>query len=188
MATTDMYRLVTTVTGVAGSPYYMVGYFEAEPGQENNIITAWHLFCVPASSALPVGATATTSGLIDVVNPVSGDTVGVQQTTDYTTGGTYAGETVPRASQVLVRWRTGVYVGGREIRGRTNIPLVEIGAIGPNGGLDGAFLSVFNERAEDLVNDPASSFVIWSKKNGRHEPVVLGSTWSQFSVLTSRRD
>lgn len=188
MATSTMARVTTVVTGVAGSPYYLSGHFEYLEGGEDALISAWHGFTADAAGNLQAGSTWTTGPEIILINPVNGETVGVVSGDPEIVTGTNADAALPPATQLLVRWRTGVYVAGREIRGRTSIPcqLESLNTIA--GRPDPSHRAAVELRAETLVDSSVNQLVVWSKKNGRHEPVEFSSVWNEWSVLRSRRD
>jgi membrane-associated protease RseP (regulator of RpoE activity) len=124
---------------------------------------------------------------LEVVDPASGATTSTLSVASLTHTGTNAGQQLPWQSQWLVRWRTGVYVGGREVRGRTFIP-------GPtvNGQLSGiptsAAITALDTASTTLANDATAALAVWSKARGVAENVSAASTWNRFASLRSRRD
>jgi hypothetical protein len=88
---------------------------------------------------------------------------------------------------MLIKWRTGIYLAGREIRGRTFIP-----------GLD-AFTNaegVVDTTVHDALSDDLATWLgglsapplIWSRTHGDSAAVAAAEVWDQFAVLRSRRD
>lgn len=104
-----------------------------------------------------------------------------------TTGaGNVVGESIPFACQALAQLRTGVYVNGREIRGRIFIPgLTESNVT--NGTLATATKNGIDAAFGVLVADADADFVVWSRKNGQDSPVIAVTVWEQLAVLRSRR-
>lgn len=188
MPTTPMLRVRTVVTGVAGSPYYLVGYFEDLTDNEQQCVDAWAAFTSAAAANQPTGSNWLTEGDVEVVDPITGDTIGVRGADQVLVLGSTNLPLLPPASQALIRWRTGVYVGGREIRGRTNMPLQFQDNATSGGTVKGSVQTFYKERADTLVNQITAEHVVWSKTNGRWERTVTASVWDQFSVLRSRRD
>lgn len=188
MPTTNMLRVRTVVTGVAGSPYYIVGYFEDLGDNEQQCVDAWSDFTAVDPGAQKQGSRWETEGEVEVVNPITGDTVGVRQATPVVINGITDLPVLPLSQQLLVRWRTGVYVAGREIRGRTNLPIQFVANSTSTGTPTSTIIDATNIRATTLQEQILAELVVWSKKNGRWERVTTSSTWNQFSVLRSRRD
>lgn len=192
MPTTNMARVESVLTGVPGSPYYSRAYFDALAGTPDDMIAAWHNFVTVggggSSVSLPTGAVVTTGGTLEVVNPVSGEVEGVLLGSTSVTTGTGTQDLAPTATQILTHWRTGVYAGGREIRGKHFRPLVAKGDVNVDGGVTGGALVAYNALADTLIDDEDTVFAIYSPSRARWEPAVTGQVWSQFAVLRSRRD
>lgn len=94
---------------------------------------------------------------------------------------------LPRQTQLLIRWRTGVYSGGREIRGRTFVPgLTEVNNdIGvPSSGIK----STAQTAAAALIADADSSLGVYSKTHGALAVVSAASVWAEWATLRTRRD
>lgn len=187
-----MYRIETQLTGEAGTPYYMVGYFAATIGAADDAHKAWHAFVLRDASnsggAYPSGVVIRTQPEIPLVNPVDGAVLEVQTTAARETVGSGSGPFLPPSNQILVRWRTGNYVNRREVRGRTNCPYPAEDISTTRGRVESGMVSLVNQWANTLITDASSNFVVWSKKNGEWQSVISGSTWDQFAVLRSRRD
>lgn len=94
---------------------------------------------------------------------------------------------LPPTTQALVRWRTGVYDAGREIRGRTFIPGITT-FNNDQGKPDSALLANLTSAAAALVADANSELVVYSKKAGASAVVTGGSPWTLFAELRTRRD
>ena len=120
------------------------------------------------------------------VNVGTGQTEGVFAVTPPDGAGSSPGTAVPNASMVLTRWRTGVFTGGRELRGRTFLPGANIAGSDDDGNINSASLAVFNAAAATLIS--TSDFAIWGSTTAHAATVVSGTTWSEFAVLRSRRD
>lgn len=192
MGTSTLRRVEVQVTGVAGSPYYIVGYFTADSGTTNQCITAWMTFVAGVTSgssiAWPSGALITAQDVVQLVDPATGQPVGTEVGTALSVTGTGTGQMMSPATQILTEWHTNNYLNGREVRGRTNHPCVRAADATTSGAPSGATISGWNSAASALIGDANTVFVIWSKKNGQWFAAESGSTWNKFSVLRSRRD
>jgi hypothetical protein len=124
---------------------------------------------------------------LEVIDPATGQVSGTLPITTMTHVGASTTEQQPRAIQALVRWFTGVYVGGREIRGRTFIPGITEG--GNDAGVPAsALMTNLDSAANTLASDSSAKLAVWSKARGQAVDVVSAATWNQFAVLRSRRD
>lgn len=87
----------------------------------------------------------------------------------------------------IINWTTGVYVGGRQLRGKTFlVPLITSQYDG-DGTLVAASKTLWENAAATFLAG-APSFVIWSRKNGTVSPVTASAVPDKAVVLRSRRD
>jgi hypothetical protein len=185
--TTTMYRVQQVATGVAGSPYYFTGYFDSFGGTAQAAATAWRTCLGDTATIFTTPYSYSAIDHVDQVDPVTGNTVAVLPVTVAALAFTAVTDPLPPAASLLIRWRSGIYVDGREIRGRTNIArLPETSCTA--GLVDPASLTAWQGRATALVNDTNSKHVIYSKKQHLWAETTVASVWNQFAVLTSRRD
>ena len=182
-----MYKVTQVATGVAGAPYYLTGYFDTTTGTAQQAADRWRALLSAGVStyAAPLVLNAITE--VPTIDPTNGNLTGLSTVAVAAVTMTGAGEPLPAATSLLLRWRTGVYIGGREIRGRTNIPRMtepDSTAGVPNAAL----ISAWQTRQNTLLGSPSPSHVIWSPKNHLWAYTTAGSPWSQWAVLRSRRD
>lgn len=181
-------RVRVVWTGVAGSPYYtslytLAGALTAEQAADDAeaLVDACRFQVsnqVTARIEQEVAVIDAATGLIVSVEAVPGATLPMS-------GGSSVSSL---ATQGLVRLLTGQFAGGRQIRGRVSWPAVPPSAIGPNGRPTADYLSTMDSSwaAYLVLTGPAA--VVWSRKNGIAVPISQATTWSEFSVLRSRRD
>lgn len=185
-----MWRVRTVFQGVTGSPYLSTLYFKDDLGgsftaQEavNGVAGLWGSIDFYMNTSVNWA----TEAEVAVVNPVNGQATGVEVTTPATGAGGTGGDTIPWASQGLVRWRTGEFVAGREIRGRMFIPALSEVACSV-GVPSAAFITAVNAALTTYITDAETAPIIWSKKNGSIHLINSGTCWGQFATLRSRRD
>lgn len=124
---------------------------------------------------------------VEDIDYTTGKPVGVTAVTASLVTGTQSADPLPWATQALVSWRTGTFVSGREIRGRTFIPgMVE--TLSSNGVPAGSIFTSINGAASTLASDTDSSLAIFSRKKHAVGIVTSGSMWTKWAVLRSRRD
>lgn len=106
-----------------------------------------------------------------------------------TVTGTNGGAVVPDASQVLVRWTTGVVVGGRFVQGRSFIPGLAVTNLS-GGNLLAATGVAFDAQANAMIAT-ALGFGVWHRPvggtGGQHVLASSATTWNELAVLRRRR-
>lgn len=182
-----MYRVRTTFGGVAGSPWISTMYFDEAGGTPANAVTAVGTFWNAVDSLMETSVVWATLADVETVQADTGNVTAVETTIPQTGNGVAATTGLPIASQMLVRWRTGVYVAGREVRGRTFIPGLAT-AVNSDGVPSGSAQTTVNNAASALVGALDAQLVVWSRTHGQARVVTVGSVWNQFAVLRSRRD
>lgn len=182
-----MYRIRTVFTGVTGSPWVSTAFFGASGGTPSQAVTALGTFWSAVDNLMDSSVSWSTLADVETVNSANGQVTAVTNTTPVAGGGGGGATGVPIAAQGLVRWRTGMYVNGREIRGRWFIPGLATGS-NSDGVVTPASVTTMQNAAAALIADATSDLVIWSRKNHNEPSVVSASTWTQFAVLRSRRD
>lgn len=181
-----MLRVTTVFTGVAGSPYFSIMHFGGV-GQTgaDAAVAAVGDFWTAIDQYMVTSLSWATEAEVENITP-AGALQGVLVTTPETGSGGDAGQGLPPATQGLIRWRTGVIVSGRELRGRTFIPgLAETAS---DGGPQGTFVTDANAAAAALAAESVGELVVWSRTHAAAHPVISGTLWSEFAVLRSRRD
>jgi hypothetical protein len=129
----------------------------------------------------------TVDGQVDTIDPASGLTVGTSSVASVSQVGADPGDPLPPYVQALIRLRTGVYNGGREVRGRIFIPgMVETSNL--NGVPVAAMITAYNGYAATLASTPTAILSVYSKTKGVEETVSSTSTWTKWAMLRSRRD
>src|SRR3990172_6405745 len=113
-----MYKVVQVATGVAGSPYYITGYFDLLQGTAQAAADSWRAMISGGVSTYTAPLIFDPITEVQKVLATTGDLVGLVSVSVAAQTFTGAGDPLPPATSLLLRWRTGEYVGGREIRGR----------------------------------------------------------------------
>lgn len=184
-----MLRVTCVHTGGAGAPYYSTFHFE---GNSSGEATAGHAavtsFWTELLEEINTLNNVTVNGEVDVVDALTGLTTGtfVVPATVVDCAG---GANLPPSNQGLIRWRTGDFVGGKEIRGKTFIPLVP-GEYSAAGIPAPTYLTALQAAADGLLADGAGAggLTVYSPTHHQTALVTLGNPWTQFAVLRSRRD
>lgn len=183
-----MYQVTVLTTGVAGAPYYQRAYFDATVGSAQQAADAWFTFCGDFDDEIPNGVTKELEPAVPTIDPVTGEITAVNIVTGDPVTGNVTGARMAPATQGLMRWRTNVFNSGREVRGRTNLPVVLQADSDTEGKPDVGYIGFWNSKAGALIADEDSTLVVYSKKNGLWAAVVTADMWSNYGVLRSRRD
>lgn len=103
--------------------------------------------------------------------------------------GTVESQAVPDATQIVIRWLTGVVINGRFLAGRQFMPGTALGAINA-GNVGAGTLGVYNTAGQALA-DAGVGFSIWHHPvlgaGGSSQPVLSAQCWNEFGVLRRRR-
>jgi len=185
-----MFR-ITAVWGPApGSPYYTTLYFGGSTAGE---VTAGGVAMADFIDDLEPYVTTPTAWTLlpdaEYVDPASGQVIGTDPITPASGASTASGGACPPTTQGLLRWRTGVYVAGREIRGRTFIPIPSETDNDAGGVPRSAYRSGVLSAANTLLTaaSAAGDLVVYSPTHGQSAPVSSASVWTEWAVLRSRR-
>jgi hypothetical protein len=185
-----MIRVRTVFSGVTGSPYYSNLYFAGSTDGEAQVaVTAVDAFWTGMSEWMCTPMAMLIEGSVPQIDPATGDILQVFSVGDETSAATSTSEAAPLASQILIQWRTGDYIAGRELRGRTFVPYIDIGAINDGVIASGARSSVLSD-ANTLLSAAAGAggLVVWSRTHGQASAISNASVWNQLAVMRSRRD
>lgn len=184
-----MLRVRSLFTGVPGSPYYSNLFFAGTLSTDASAAVAsvqTFLGKVMVLCANPLQVQI--EPFVASIDPATGDVVGGFTTPPNSPiAATGAGSPVPPSSQMLAQLRTGVYVAGREVRGKYNHPFVteeqNVGSGTPAPGAVSVLLGAFNDM---LATGP--DLLVWSRKNGAAPAVSAVTVSPKWAVLRSRRD
>lgn len=124
-------------------------------------------------------------GITEIVESSTGEIVGTDSTgAAWSHTATATGSALPFSTQGLLQLRTGVYFGGRELRGRIFL----CGFVEDNsdeGEPVGALVSEVNGWAADLVD---ANLAVFSPSKLEFASVSAITMWTEWAVLRSRRD
>jgi hypothetical protein len=138
-----------------------------------------------AANHLNDGCTFTTFGVCTVVDPTTGQPTGTAGSgPDISATGSAHGDPIPYSSQGLGQIHTGVYVNGRELRGRIFLP----GAT-EDDSVDGKPATGYvSDVAAQLVTLSSSALCVYSPTHHMFASNSTTACWNQWAVLRSRRD
>ena len=184
-----MIRIRPVMTGVPGTPWYTNMYFDLDADAAQVSVDTVDAFWTALAGQINADVKWTVQGEVPQIDPATGNITNVVVVDSATGEGGFAANLLPRSAQGLITWRTGVFAGGREIRGRTFVPGMCIPAMTFDGKMSEAAQAELQEAADDLISAPGGSSIgVWSRANGVIEGATLAQVWDEFAVLRSRRD
>lgn len=146
--------------------------------------------------ALVSALSTTTTWSIDtdgrILDSATGTLLGAWTDPEVLTGaGTDAGQPVPDASQVLMRWSTGSVVAGRFLQGRTFVPGLSNSET-EGGNLGAGTRTTFVNAQAGFLLALAGQFGVWHRPKNKAGGVFVsatgGTTAAELAVLRRRRN
>lgn len=167
---------------------FSVWHFDGPDTQTgaNDAAAAAATWCGAVDNFLRVNQAWAIDPEVQQVSVLTGQVEAVYTVTGGSGTGADSGDAVPNAAMILVRWRTGVFLSGRELRGRTFIPGCTETSVDANGNLGSTAIAAINTANATLIS--GSEFGIYSPTKNAYSDASSGSTWSEFAVLRSRRE
>lgn len=178
-------RIQTIQTGFQGGPaynnWYAGGQTQADADElALRVKNLWTAF----GGLMKTGVEVRTTGVAEVFETITGKTTTNLAVEPLLTGGIAGAAEAAAGTCLVLRWRTGVYVNGREIRGRSYMSGLADIADG-SGMVAQASLNGANAAAAGYATGSVTS--VYSPTNGSTAPISAGSCWNMFGLMRSRR-
>lgn len=171
-------------TGLRGLPGVSTFYFEAQSAVP---LAALKTFFSSVSGAIPSGCLLTFPANGSKIDTSTGQTVGTWTATPPTAlSGTGSGPYAAPAG-MLVNWHTGLYVNGRELRGKTFIVPVISASYESDGSAGAAWITSLQNAATALIASGTPPHV-YGRSTATDAPALSGSVPDKVVMLTTRRD
>lgn len=180
------FRVQVVTTGYVGAPGYMNFYTGSIlVGDVSTWITGLDAFIQGMRSVTANNVTISRSGDVEQFDPATGQTTGIVGGAPLIVGGTWGTAQSPPGTALVLRWRTGQYINGREVRGRTFWS-----GCGDFGDAAGLVPSSIITDAQGAQGDYLSTTLpaVYSPTNGTTRVISDASTWNMFGLIRSRRD
>jgi hypothetical protein len=183
-----MYRVRTDIWGGITGPGVSTFYFDDTGG-----LTAQHAadavtaFWQGVQGRMVNTVNMQVNPLVYHIDPATGAPTSTVPVFGTALAGFSSADPLPWTTQGLIESHTGLFAGGREIRGRLFIP-------GPDetnstsGRPIAAYVTQLQVAAVALMNDTNSVWGVWSRKHGVFTAINGVSTWNNWAALRSRRD
>jgi hypothetical protein len=191
-------RVRTTLSGVTGAPYLATMHHSGGGSTDAAAAaTAVRNFWAAIAPSMAAPTHIVVDPEVEEFTPGTGDITAVHNTTTAAIDSSGSGEPLPWGIQAVVRWRTGVFSEGREIRGRTYIPCLTEGH-NTLGVPSGALVTILETAAAALLPvlavwqrprdaDPDHEPHPITARPGSIVPVSARSVAPSWSMLRTRR-
>lgn len=183
-----VYRVTAEWAGPSGAPYYSTLHFRDSGGTAQQAATAARTFLVAFQNYISSNTGVTVLPEVFTLDTLTGEPTAVTSTTTTPFGGGAAGDPLPRGTQLNVRFRTGTFVNGHEVRGRFYVPSVVEAENDTSGNPSSALRTAAANAGAALIADANSLFCIYSKVHQAAYDVATATAVSKWSFLRSRRD
>lgn len=183
-----LYRVDTVTSGLGGTPYFSSHYFDSVAGTAAQAHAAVVAFWLNCQTSISSAYTMVIQGQVTILDSTTGavTTVAIvpQQSVP---GSAAAGTPLPASNQALMQLRTGVYAGGRELRGRLFI-MGGIVAGSTAGRPSTATITSLTNAGTTLAATVNADWVVYGKVRRDFSRVTGVTIWSEYAILRSRRD
>lgn len=186
MATTPLFRIRTEWTGLAGGSGLTTTFFDESTFGVQQTIDKMADFWSSLDSVINTEATWSVAGDADIIDPTTGNIIAVESGTAVSGGGTDISATLSAGTQGLLNLRTGVYAGGREIRGKLYVPAPAIDHLDegvPDQDYRDALTTAWATFSATVVHPP----VVYSRTHGQWEGAASAQPSNYFARLTTRQ-
>lgn len=180
----NLHKYQVVLKGFTGGPGVMTFYFDAAGAIPHTAVSTF-LTALKTSMAASVTAALPPSGI--TIDDSTGAAVGAWSAAApadvvMTSAGNYAA-----AAGAVINWRTGIYAGGRELRGKTFVVPLAAACYDSAGKLSAATGSAIAAAANALAGSAVPPR-IFSRVNHTSAPVATATVPLISAVLRSRRD
>jgi hypothetical protein len=203
-----MMRVRTVINGFPAGPALNTFYFDGteDVAGATACVERVRVFWLAATTFMPNVANAVPDTLVDVVNPVNGQVTDTIATTATATpiNGAGGGNFAPPSCQILLKLKTGTFLAGRRLQGRSFIGPVNLANIEGDGTPTAAAVSAVNDAATVMITGDGGThhLVVWRRpkqsspktkpatfiRDGSSGAVTNVSVPNKFATLRSRRD
>jgi len=183
----SLFRVRTVFSGVQGAPWLSTMYFDNGAGTAQQAATAVGVFWGAVDNRMATSVAWATEAEVVLIDDTNGQPQASTATTPASGGGSGAATQLPIVTQGLLRMRTGVFIGGREVKGRCFIPGLtendnDLGV--PNASIT----PVVDAAAAALVATANAQLVVFSRAHFTSVTVSSATMAPYWSYLKTRRD
>jgi len=187
MATLQRYRV--DIAGLPGGPGLSTFHFEnsGSGATAQQTADAVETFFQAIDTFINVGLTFTGSDELELIDSANGQQTGSTPVVGWGVSGLDSATMLPPITQMLVRWNTTLYTGGRRLQGKTFLPGFCEDSNETAGTPQNAVYTAVQTAADTLAG-VFPGLVVFSRKNFNYAPVEAVSVWNKWAILAGRRD
>lgn len=185
---TNIYRVRTSLAGGSGSSQLSTHYFSTGGILDaQSAASAVRAFWNDIKGVISSSYTMQVEPEVFELDQATGQPWTVHSTINSVVTGTSSADALPWQTQGLIRWQTGIFVNGRQVRGHTYVP-------GPTetfndaGVPNATYVASVLSGCLTLVGATDADPVVWSRKNGTSHLITGYSVWGKWAHLSTRRD
>lgn len=180
-------RVQVVSTGFDGAPSYNSFYGIHET--DDSDVTAWidslETFWEAIDSLLGNDVVYNFDGVIERFDVSTGQTITTYTRPAWAGSGTGSSDLGPSGTCLVFQWRTGSYINGRELRGRSYISGIP-DLSGADGLVSSGTISTANAAASAYAAGDLPG--IYSPTHADAATFNVGTVWNRFGLMRSRRD
>lgn len=180
-------KIVTTFTGGPAGDWLTV--FRIDRLLGGNAQTSidivrdfWTALANDMSSSLSI----LVHGDVEILDPITGLPTGVDSASSRTVSPSNGSDPLPWQTQGIILWNSGVWIGGRQVRGRTFVPGWTEQS-NTNGLPTTGAMVALNAAANVIANATTGVPAIYSRKHNNTFPIASATVNQKWSVLRTRR-
>jgi hypothetical protein len=179
-------RVRTEWTGLPGGPALTTTYFPLGASTQA-AIDAMDAFWTTMAPQIANDAAWNVQGDVDEIDPTTGNIVAVTSGTPNSGSGTSASPMLSIGSQGLLNLRTGLYINGRELRGKLYIPVPTTAQ--NNDGVPTASYQALMVTAYNAALSSASitTLKVYSRTHGLESDIAAVTPSAYFARLRTRQ-
>lgn len=187
MATLE--RVRTVFTGVAGTPWYSNMYFDNGVGEAGLYVEFVLDFWTTVANSIYSSVDFVVEDAVVIIEDTTGEIVGAGTGEGGGGSGQSGMDPVPYATQLQINWLTGVYLGGRQLRGKTYVPGLTESSY-TLGLVSAGARTIVQGAADELIGSGGANgaFRVYSPTRGTSAVIDSATIPNKPAVLRSRRD
>lgn len=180
------YRITTRTTQLQGGDAYNTFHSAGSTAPDAAALAlAVRDWFTEFDNYLSDSAQVSFDGDAEIFDPANGQTLGIEALDPWLVAGAGPGSWAPAGTTFVCRWRTGSYINGRELRGRSYISgLTDIGAGNP--GVPPLVVEAMNDAMATFI--ATETLAVYGPTSGSLVDVTSGTCWNRFGLMRSRRD
>lgn len=182
-----MRRVRVVWSGVAGSPAYSNFYAVTGDSNGDTFHAAVSQLIADLAAYVVNEVTAVVQAEVPLIDSVTGKIQGVALLPPQTVTGQAQAEMLPPSNNMMIKWGTDDFVGGRRVVGRTNIPYLEQ-SVNENGVVNPLVISGLSGALSEYILNAGNDAVVWAKTSGGAAQIQTATIDQKFSIIRSRRD